>query len=210
MSVAIQELHETVTARLASSRGTKVINFVATGALLRAGEYVLYGESNWICMGRTEKEPCFGQIIDIANYRDIPSVEVADMLASPLDQYALIRLTPLASRDILKDQRDYPCVPTFIHEVQCSATLHWISVKELKVIAFVFHVHQVNDFEYSCDGIRNAYIIRSTVLEVMMILSLPLTRMNGILLSLLLVTVRVTPKEFGIALPLSRNCAGGA
>jgi hypothetical protein len=181
-SFAIQEVHEAVNARLSAARGTNVIDLalegthVATGALLCAGEYVLYGYSNWTCLGRTEKEPCVGQIIDIADYRDIPPAELgsiseADTLASPLDQYALIRLMPLASRDHSKDKRDYPYVPTYIHEVRCSATLHWTSVKELKAIAFVFHVHQVNDFQYSCDGIRNAYIIRNTVLKVKMILS---------------------------------------
>jgi hypothetical protein len=80
MYVPMQKTQEQVKARLAAAKGSQVIDLVmdegkASGALLCAGEYVRYGLSRILSCGANGAEPLVGQIIDIRDYRDIPSQE---------------------------------------------------------------------------------------------------------------------------------------
>jgi hypothetical protein len=183
MYVPMQKTQEQVKARLAATKGSQVIDLVmdegkASGALLCAGEYVRYGLSRILsCGANGAAEPLVGQIIDIRDYRNIPSQEKVSIThalrsydededADPpakSDQYVLIRMMPLLCRNHYKDRELYPTIPPTMFGVHCSSSLHWISAKELKSIAFVFHIDQVHDCRYSCAGIRNAYVVRVAV-----------------------------------------------
>jgi hypothetical protein len=164
---------EEVEARLASANGSKVASIGDTNssALLRAGEYILYGPSQWLHPEHEDNPLLVGQILDIADYRDIIHCEISEILMkrtlghapSPTEQFVLIRRMPFFHRrDFVKDARDYPMVASSLREVQKSSVCHWHAVEHIKSIAFVFHIEDINDGRYSCAGIKNAFIIRST------------------------------------------------
>jgi hypothetical protein len=109
----------------------------------------------------------------------------------------------------MKDAKDYPMVSSSLRKVQKSCSLQWYSVQQIKAIAFVFHIEDVNEGRYSCSGMKkNAFIIRSAA---PVYLRLPLPRLTSLIpLGPHLVTARVVLKGFGIALHPSRSCVRGA
>jgi hypothetical protein len=170
MSVILEDDQEHLNARLAAADRTKVIEH-ASGALLRAGEYVLHGSSEWLYNNNGDPNYLWvGQILDIADFRDVPDCEkgsrMKKMVVPPpaKAQYVLIRQMPLLEhRNIVEDEKNFPYVASSQGEVQISASYHWHDVKHIKCIAFVFHIDHVNEGRYSCAGIRNAFIVREAL-----------------------------------------------
>jgi hypothetical protein len=109
--------------------------------------------------------------IDIADFRNILCCELNEECIEeslghsplPTDQCVLIQLMPvvIGRRDFMKDAKDYPMVSSSLCEVQKSCSLQWHSVQQIKAIAFLFHIEDVNEGRYACSGIKNAFIVRS-------------------------------------------------
>jgi hypothetical protein len=127
---------------------------------------------NVYCIGLGNKccDPRVGQIIDIAEYRDITLAELA-LMPIPRnppairDQFVLIRVMPFTSRDRGRDEVDYPMVCNALIKVHHTPHLQWHCAKAIKAIAFVFHINQVNNCLYSCAGRKNAFIVQVTVAD---------------------------------------------
>jgi hypothetical protein len=148
-----------------------------SGALVRPGEYVLYPPAS--CEMEEEYPFLVGQIINIADYRDIPGEEIRfhdeDSSDNGKKRFVLVRLMESISYDGHQGQatkptvEKYPCVPESLKEVRRTGLMHWIDAKSILSIAFVFHIDQVNACKYSCAGITNAFFIRQEIEDDMTI-----------------------------------------
>jgi hypothetical protein len=141
------------------------------GALLRTGEFVLHKANRWV-KSNHDGELSVGQIIDIADVRDIEVHELGVRFCShrkniggtDKDRLVLLRYMPFVDYEFDEkdkpDEKTYPFLSPTLREVEMSCDLQWIEVKQVRAIAFVFQIDQVNECQYACSGIYNAFFIR--------------------------------------------------
>jgi hypothetical protein len=120
------------------------------GGLLRAGEFVLYGANQWMKSHRFDDKLVVGQIIAIADLRDIPEDEMGSRFwrgnrkTHGRERFVLLRSMPFLDYDDFDmdkpDAETYPFLPASLREVEMSCELQWIDGKHIKSIAFVINV----------------------------------------------------------------------
>jgi hypothetical protein len=104
-----------------------------------------------------------GQIIELAELRDIPHEEMGDPFwqhhellenPDPREMYALVRHMDYKNEPLPKHAQ-YPLLPPSLQDLVLSSSMQWIQAERIKAIAFVFQVDHVNLGAFSCGGMQN-------------------------------------------------------
>jgi hypothetical protein len=149
-----------------------------SGALVRPGEYVLYTEYEFLPDAHRSLL-LVSQVINIEDLRDVRK-ELYGLgkkfwrpgcidypCSTNLERFILVSQMKLVIQSFIFNKpsaEDYPCVSKSLkEEVQRTAIVHWVDVRYMQSIAFVFHIDQVNECPYACAGIFNAFFIRYKV-----------------------------------------------
>jgi hypothetical protein len=161
--------------RLDLVSGNQCFDFVMddvnySSALLRPGEYVMYTSSPFL-YDPSKPSVLVGQIIELAELRDIPREEVGHTFwqyhetledPDPRELFALVRHLDYKD-EALPNPENYPLLPPMLQEVRFNSSMQWIETKRIEAIAFVFQIDQVNLGAFSCAGMRNAFFVRESL-----------------------------------------------
>ncbi|CAB9505986.1 hypothetical protein SEMRO_250_G098930.1 [Seminavis robusta] len=164
-----------IMSRMANSCRHNVIDLGARecpefpSALVRPGEFIMMETHPEGPDGFSGE---LGQVIDMADFRDIPSIEVNqafNRFRDPKDRMVLIRLVePLSFHASCKNKIN-PSDYTFIHETQqeviLSCRLRWLSPFRIDCIAFIFHPDFIEAGVFQTAGITNAFMCNKIALS---------------------------------------------
>ena len=135
-----------------SKRGNSI---ELNGSLIGSGEFILYGiESNLV-----------GQVICIEDYRDIDKWERSQCRlprGNGAARYALVRQIELKEgvSNPEPDPHKYTMLPKILDEAIPTATVAFIAVEQVKSIAYLFHIDDIQAGRYNPGGLANGYAVR--------------------------------------------------